>query len=120
MQFWKFQTWKIGMHFSFNIPVTMQFQKFCRPAEMSKLPDLGSNSSLACRALPALAPAPPKCQNEKSFGSGSVVVKSKKSSGKLELWFTNLLKQFPNFINHNFVTTTKNKKHVYLTVTLDS
>ena len=35
MQFWKFQTcpktWKIGMHFSFNIPVTMQFQKFCRP-----------------------------------------------------------------------------------------
>ena len=36
MQFWKFQTcpktWKIGMHFSFNIPVTMQFQKFCRPA----------------------------------------------------------------------------------------
>ena len=38
MQFWKFQTcpktWKIGMHFSFNIPVTMQFQKFCRPARL--------------------------------------------------------------------------------------
>ena len=36
MQFWKFQTcpntWKIGMHFSFIIPVTMQFHKFCRPA----------------------------------------------------------------------------------------
>ena len=35
MQVSKFQTcpktWKIGMHFSFNIPVTMQFQKFCRP-----------------------------------------------------------------------------------------
>ena len=28
--------------------------------EMSKLTDLGSNSSLACRALPALALAPPK------------------------------------------------------------
>ena len=41
MQFWKFQTcpktWKIGMHFSFNIPVTMQFQKFCRPAWLSGL-----------------------------------------------------------------------------------
>ena len=37
MQFLTFQTcpetWKIGMHFSFNIPVTMQFQKFCRPAQ---------------------------------------------------------------------------------------
>ena len=36
MQFWKFKTcpktWKIGMHFSFNISVTMHFQKFCRPA----------------------------------------------------------------------------------------
>ena len=29
---------------------------------MSKLPDLGSNSSLACQALPALALAPPKRQ----------------------------------------------------------
>ena len=57
---------------------------------MSKLPGSGSNTSLACRALPALAPAPPKIQNEKSSGSGSIVVKSKKSSGKLELWFTNL------------------------------
>ena len=83
-------------------------------AEMSKLPDLGSNSSLACRALPALALAPPKTQNEKSSGSGSVVVKSKKSSGKLELWFANLLKQFPNFINLKFVTTAKNKKNLYL------
>ena len=92
---------------------------YLTPPVMSKLPDLGSNSSLACRALPALALAPPKKQNEKSSGSGSIVVKSKKSSGKLELWFTNLLKQFPNFINHNFVTTTKNKnKHVYLTVTV--
>ena len=57
MQFWKFQTcpktclfgmgveiffvggegaWKIGMHFSFNIPVTMQFQKFCRPAQKAQ------------------------------------------------------------------------------------
>ena len=25
------------MHFSFNIPVTMQFQKFCRPAQMTHL-----------------------------------------------------------------------------------
>ena len=84
-------------------------------AEMSKLPDLGSNSSLACRALPALAPAPQNRPNEKSSGSGSVVVKSKKSSGKLELWFTNYKrKQFPNFINHNFVTTTKNKKKTRL------
>ena len=58
--------------------------------ELSKLPGSGSNTSLACRALPALAPAPPKIQNEKSSGSGSIVVKSKKSSGKLELWFTNL------------------------------
>ena len=57
---------------------------------MSKLPGSGSNTSLACRALPALAPAPPKIQNEKSSGSGSVVVKSKKSSGKLKHWFTNL------------------------------
>ena len=81
--------------------------------EMSKLPDLGSNSSLACRALPALALAPPKWQNEKSSGSGSVVVKSKKSSGKLELWFTNLLKQFPNFINLNFVTTAKKQQHLF-------
>ena len=85
---------------------------------MSKLPDLGSNSSLACRALPALAPAPPKSQNEKSSGSGSVIVKSRKSSGKLELWFTNLLMQFPNFINLNFVTTAK--KPLYLSVTIDS
>ena len=85
---------------------------------MSKLPELGSNSSLTCRALPALAPAPQNRPNEKSSGSGSVVVKSKKSSGKLELWFTNLLKQFPNFINLNFVTTAKNKKYIYLTVTI--
>ena len=107
--------------------------------EMSKLPSSGSNTSLACRALPALAPAPPKRQkklwlwllpkkgkpkklrvwlpqkrqNEKSSGSGSVIVKSKKSSGKLELWFTNLLKQFPNFINLNFVTTAKKKQKFF-------
>ena len=86
-------------------------------AEMSKLPDLGSNSSLACRALPALAPAPQNRPNEKSSGSGSVVVKSKKSSGKLELWFTNLLKQFPNFINLKFVTTAKNKKNPLFNLT---
>ena len=80
---------------------------------MSKLPDLGSNTSLACRALPALAPAPQNRPNEKNSGSGSVVVKSKKSSGKLELWFTNLLKQFPNFINLNYVITAKNNKHLF-------
>ena len=32
MQFWKFQTcpktWKIGMHFPLNIPVTMHFKSF--------------------------------------------------------------------------------------------
>ena len=58
-----------------------------------------------CPSYPALAPtrawpvelcqlwlwlSPPKRQNEKSSGSGSVIVKSKKSSGKLELWFMNL------------------------------
>ena len=73
---------------------------------MSKLPGSGSNTSLACRALPALAPAPPKIQNEKSSGSGSVVVKSKKSSGKLELWFTNL---------HILAMTGRGKLHFHLT-----
>ena len=51
MQFWKFQTcpktWKIGMHFSFNIPVTMQFQKFCRPAPDIRVHRAGSQLKMS-------------------------------------------------------------------------
>ena len=40
------------MHFSFDIPLTMQFQKFCRPGVYIKILGVQSDSKLLTKFLP--------------------------------------------------------------------